>query len=516
MELELRGITKQFPGVLANDNVDLKVAEGELVALLGENGAGKSTLMNILYGLYTADEGEILVDGQPLELGSPAESIAAGIGMVHQHFMLVPVFTVAENVILGVEPTGKGGWINQWQAAESVREISERYGLEVDPNAIIEDLPVGLQQRVEIIKVLFREARFLVLDEPTAVLTPQEVDELIAIITSLKEAGKGIIFISHKLKEALEIADRIVVMRAGKTVGEVRPEDTDENQLAAMMVGRPVELVVQKGKAQPKEPVLVVDNLTVLDDRNATAVKGLSMTVHAGEIVGIAGVQGNGQTELVEAITGLRPPLAGQVVLAGDDITLASPRDIHRKRVAHVPEDRQRSGLILNFTVAENMILNSYYHAPFSSGLVMHWDEARKQAVELVEQYDVRTPGIDVELSKLSGGNQQKVIAAREFNRDIQLVIASQPTRGIDVGSIEYIHGRIVEERDKGVAVLIVSSELDEVMALSDRVLVMFEGDIVGEFDPKTTTTAEIGLYMLGSGGDQPAEGAPESAESAE
>ncbi len=506
--LELRGITKRFPGVLANDNVDLRVEGGELVALLGENGAGKSTLMNILYGLYTADHGEILVDGEPLVLGSPAESIAAGIGMVHQHFMLVPVFSVAENVILGVEPTGTGGWINRRQAARSVREISERYGLEVDPNAIIEDLPVGLQQRVEIIKVLFREARFLVLDEPTAVLTPQEVDELIAIITSLKQTGKGIIFISHKLKEALEIADRIVVMRAGKTVGEVLPADTDENQLAAMMVGRPVELVVHKDKAQPKEPVLEIRDLTVLDDRNTIAVKGVSMTVRAGEIVGIAGVQGNGQSELVEAITGLRTPLAGEILLAGDNVTLASPREIHRRRVAHVPEDRQRSGLVLNFTVAENMILDSYYSPPFSRGVVMDWDAAHDQAEHLVEQYDVRTPSVDVDLSTLSGGNQQKVIAAREFNRDVQLVIASQPTRGIDVGSIEYIHSRIVAERDEGAAVLIVSSELDEVMALSDRVLVIFDGKIVGEFDPKVTTNAEIGLYMLGSGAVHETDGA--------
>jgi len=502
MDLELRGITKQFPGVLANDKVDMGVSEGELVALLGENGAGKSTLMNILYGLYTADEGEILVDGRPLTLGSPSESIAAGIGMVHQHFMLVPVFTVAENVILGVEPTGAAGWLDKRKAARAVREISEEYGLEVDPNAVIEDLPVGIQQRVEIIKVLFREARFLVLDEPTAVLTPQEVDELFTIIKSLKRAGKGIIFISHKLKEALEIADRIVVMRAGKSVGEVLPADTNENELAAMMVGRPVELVVRKAPAQPKDPVLVVEDLTVLDDRNATAVRGVSIEVRAGEIVGIAGVQGNGQTELVEALTGLRVPLAGTVLLRGEDITVASPREIHRKGVAHVPEDRQRSGLVLNFTVTENMILDSYYNDPFSKGIVMDWDVAAEEARRLVKQYDVRTPSVDVELSTLSGGNQQKVIAAREFNRDVDLVIASQPTRGIDVGSIEYIHSRIVEERDKGAAVLIVSSELDEVMALSDRLLVMYGGRIVGEFDPKQTTNAEIGLYMLGSGGD--------------
>ncbi len=502
MELELRGITKRFPGVLANDSVDLTVREGELVALLGENGAGKSTLMNVLYGLYHADEGEILIDGEPLTLGSPAESIAAGIGMVHQHFMLIPVFTVAENVILGVEPTNTLGMINRRNAERSVREISEQYGLDVDPTALVENLPIGIQQRVEIIKVLQRDARFLVLDEPTAVLTPQEVDDLFEIIAELKRAGKGIVFISHKLKEALAIADRIVVMRQGRTVAEVDPAETDEEELATLMVGRPVDLVVQKEPAQPGEPVLTVEHLHVLDDRNQTAVTDVSFTVRSGEIVGIAGVQGNGQTQLVEALTGLRTPIAGRVMVGDEDLTTASPRAMHRAGVAHVPEDRQRSGLVLGFTVSENVVLDSYYAEPYSHGIVMDWDAAHDHAVELVDQYDVRTPGVDATLSTLSGGNQQKVIAAREFSRDVRLIIASQPTRGIDVGSIEYIHSRIVEERDGGAAVLIVSSELDEVMALADRLLVMFDGRVVAELDPKQTTNAEVGLYMLGSGGE--------------
>ncbi len=502
MQLELRGITKRFPGVLANDAVDLTVKEGELVALLGENGAGKSTLMNVLYGLYSADEGEILIDGEPLTLGSPAESIAAGIGMVHQHFMLIPVFTVAENVILGDEPTNQLGVINRRQAEQAVREVSAQYGFDLDPSALVENLPIGIQQRVEIIKVLQRDARFLVLDEPTAVLTPQEVDDLFAIIEELKRAGKGIVFITHKLKEVLSIADRIVVMRQGRTVAEVLPSETDEDELATLMVGRPVDLVVQKEPAEPTEVVLHVDELVVLDDRNQQAVKGVEFEIRAGEIVGIAGVQGNGQTELVEAITGLRTPLAGHVRVKGKDLTTASPREMHREGIAHVPEDRQRSGLVLGFTVSENVVLDAYYDEPYSRGIVMDWVAAHDHAEELVEQYDIRTPGVDVELSTLSGGNQQKVIAAREFSRDVDLIIASQPTRGIDVGSIEYIHSRIVEERDGGAAVLIVSSELDEVMALSDRLLVMFDGRIVAELDPKTVTNAEVGLHMLGSGGE--------------
>ena len=502
LELELRGCTKQFPGVLACDNVDLTVAEGEIVALLGENGAGKTTLMNILYGLYTPTSGMVLVDGVPIVMESPADAIAAGIGMVHQHFMLVPVFTVSENVMLGVEPVGRAGWLKQAEAADLVREISSRYNLEVDPDAMVEDLPVGVQQRVEIIKVLEREARFVVFDEPTSVLTLSEVEGFFDIVRELKEDGKGIIFISHKLSEALEIADRIVIMRDGRTVAEVLPGEVSEEQLAELMVGRPVDLVVHKEVAKPEGVVLSVDDLVVLDDRNQLAVDGVSFEVRAGEIVGIAGVQGNGQTELVEAITGLRQAIAGSVSIGGTDVTKDTPRRIHKREVAHIPEDRQRSGLVLPFTVTENLVLDSYYAAPISRGVQMDWGAAREQAERLVEEYDVRASGIDALVSTLSGGNQQKVIVAREFERDITLVIASQPTRGIDVGSIEYVHSRIVEKRDAGAAVLIVSSELDEVVGLSDRVIVMFDGRIAGEFDPATATTTEIGLAMLGSGAE--------------
>ncbi len=502
MKLELRGITKQFPGVLANDDVHLTIGEGEIVALLGENGAGKSTLMNILYGLYTPTSGEVLIDDKPIVLHSPGDAIAAGIGMVHQHFMLVPVFTVAENVILGDEPVKRIGWLDARRARKTVKEISGRYSLDVDPDAIIEDLPVGIQQRVEIIKVLAREARIVVFDEPTSVLTPTEVDGFFEIVAGLKADGKGIIFISHKLGEALEVADRIVIMRRGKTVAEVLPADVDEEKLAELMVGRPVDLVVERGKADPKDVVLSVESLVVLDDRSQRAVDGISFEVRAGEIVGIAGVQGNGQTELVESLTGLRPSLGGVVRLSGEDITTKSPRAIHKRNVAHVPEDRQKSGLVLPFTVTENIVLDSYYETPISRGLQMDWSAAEERAVRLVEEYDVRTPGVNVAVSTLSGGNQQKVIVAREFDRDVALVIASQPTRGIDVGSIEYIHSRIVEERDNQSAVLIVSSELDEIMALSDRILVMYDGKIAGEFDSSATPT-EIGLAMLGSQGGQ-------------
>ena len=501
MELELRHITKQFPGVLANDDVNLRVAEGEILALLGENGAGKSTLMNILYGLYTPTSGEILIDGESLVFDSPGDAIDAGIGMVHQHFMLVPVFTVAENVILGNEPTQRLGWLDTRRARNTVREISGRYGLEVDPDAIIEDLPVGIQQRVEIIKALAREARFVVFDEPTSVLTPAEVEGFIEIVNGLKADGKGIIFISHKLGEALEIADRIVIIRRGKTVAEVLPSEVDEQKLAELMVGRPVDLVVKKDEAKPAEVVLAVDDLIVLGDRGQRAVDRLSFQVRSGEVVGVAGVQGNGQTELVEAITGLRPSLAGTVRLNGSDITTDSPRSIHKRAVAHVPEDRQKSGLILSFNVTENTVLDSYYEEPISHGIRMDWDSAEERTQRLVEEYDVRTPGTQVAVSTLSGGNQQKVIVAREFDRDISFIVASQPTRGIDVGSIEYIHSRIIEERDQGAAILIVSSELEEVLALADRILVMYEGRVAGEFDG-SATAAEIGLVMLGSQGE--------------
>lgn len=504
MTLELRGITKQFPGVLANDNVNLSVSEGEIIALLGENGAGKTTLMNILYGLYTPTAGEVIVDGDHLTLNSPGDAIEAGIGMVHQHFMLVPVFTVAENVALGDEPVKRLGWLDSRRAKKTVTDISGRYGLDVDPDAVVEDLPVGFQQRVEIIKVLAREARFLVFDEPTSVLTPPEVERFFEIVNGLKADGKGIIFISHKLGEALEVADRIVIMRRGKTVAEVNPEDVDEAKLAELMVGRPVDLVVDKQESDPQDVVLSVQNLTILDDRGKRAVDRLSLEVRAGEIVGIAGVQGNGQTELVESLTGMRPSLGGVVKLSGADITSKSPRAIHNLDVAHVPEDRQKSGLVLPFTVTENIVFDSYHQPPISHGVRMDWGAARERAVRLVEEYDVRTPSTEVDVSTLSGGNQQKVIVAREFDRDVKLVIASQPTRGIDVGSIEYIHSRMVEERDAGAAVLIVSSELDEIMALSDRILVMYDGRVVGEFDGSASTT-DIGLAMLGSQPDEEA-----------
>jgi len=495
--LELAGITKRFPGVLANDEVNLKVAEGEIVPLLGENGAGKTTLMNILYGLYSPTSGKVLVDGEERHFHGPGDAIAAGIGMVHQHFMLVPVFTVTENVILGDEPTRRFGWLDHQRARKMVTDISSRYRLDVDPDTLVENLPVGIQQRVEIIKVLVREARFLVFDEPTSVLTPAEVDSFVEIVKGLKADGKGIVFITHKLGEALEIADRIVIMRRGKTVAEVQPSEVDEQRLAELMVGRPVELKVHKEPAKPGEVVLAVENLVVFDDRNHRAVDGVSLEVRAGEIVGIAGVQGNGQTQLVESLTGLRPSLDGVVRIAGEDVTTLSPRGIHERHVAHVPENRQESGLVLPFTVTENIILNSYYQPPISRGLRMDWGEAQKRAGRLVKEYDVRTPSAEVLVSTLSGGNQQKVIVAREVDREVKLLVASQPTRGLDVGSIEYIHARIVEERDQGVGVLIVSSELEEILALSDRILVIFEGKIVGEFDPSATPT-EIGLAMLG------------------
>jgi simple sugar transport system ATP-binding protein len=500
LSLELRDVTKRFPGVLANDDVSLTVEAGEVVALLGENGAGKTTLMNILYGLYTPDEGSVLIDDEEIDLHSSADAIAAGIGMVHQHFMLVPVFTVTENVVLGMEPTGPGGVINRDDARKTVMDISERYNLAVDPDALIENISVGVQQRVEIIKVLEREARFVVFDEPTAVLTPQEVDEFFGILNGLKQDGRGIVFITHKLGEALDVADRIVVMRDGKVVAEVLPKDVTEQDLADLMVGRSVDLTVPKSPANLGETILEVRDLVVLDDRKVKAVDGVTFEVRAGEIVGIAGVQGNGQTELVEGMTGLREVLSGEVLVKGEDVTDATPRELHRMGVSHIPEDRQESGLVLDFSVAENMILDSYYQRPFSRGVIMDWGYTYDTAERLVEQYDVRTPGTRIPVSSLSGGNQQKVIVAREFDRDVDLVIAAQPTRGIDVGSIEYIHTRIVAKRDDGAAVLVVSSELDEVIALADRILVMYHGRIAGEFSPDADVT-DIGLAMLGSSG---------------
>ena len=435
MKFELRGITKRFPGVVANDQVSLEVSTGEVLALIGENGAGKSTLMNVLYGIYRADEGEILIDSSPVAFSSPADAIAAGIGMVHQHFMLVPVMTVAENVVLGVEPTGRLGSLDLAEARRMVREVSDRYHLELDPDAVIEDLPVGVRQRVEIVKVLLRDAKIVVFDEPTAVLTPSEILEFFEIVKTLVKAGRGVIFITHKLKEALTIADRINVLRRGKVAGSADPKTATEAEIAELMVGRAVQLVVDKSLAQPGDAVLRVAGLSVVDPDGRTIVDSVSFDVRAGEIVGIAGVQGNGQTELVEAISGLRRAASGTVTLDGRDITNDSPRDRHQAGMAHIPEDRQRQGLIVDQSIVENLVLTRYHDAEFSSGLLMKWDAAAAKAKELVAAYDIRTTDPAQPASTLSGGNQQKVIVARELSRDIRLALASQPTRGIDVGS---------------------------------------------------------------------------------
>jgi simple sugar transport system ATP-binding protein len=499
MKLELRGITKRFPGVVANDNVNLALNTGEVLSLIGENGAGKSTLMSVLYGMYKPDEGQIVIDGTELVFTSPADAIAAGIGMVHQHFMLVPVFTVAENVVLGVEPTGALGKLNIDEARRMVREISDKYNLDLDPDAVIEDLPVGVQQRVEIVKVLLRDAKVVVFDEPTAVLTPSEIIEFFEIVKTLVSAGRGVVFITHKLKEALSIADRIAVLRRGKVVGEVDPKTATESQIAEMMVGRPVQLTVDKSTATVGDVVLKVTDLTVLDADGRTHVEKVSFEVHAGEIVGIAGVQGNGQTELVEALTGLRKATSGAIALDGKDLTHSNPRERHHMGMAHIPEDRQRQGLVGGLSVAENLVLTRYHDDQFSHGVIVDWDAANAIAETLITEYDIRTPSKETGVGTLSGGNQQKVIVARELSRDLRLTIAAQPTRGVDVGSIEYIHSRIVKERDAGTAVLIVSTELEEVMALSDRLLVMYRGKVVAELDPKKVTPMEVGLYMAGS-----------------
>ncbi len=502
--LELRGITKRFPGVLANDNIDLSLNEGEILALLGENGAGKTTLMNIFYGLYTPDEGEILIRGEKAEIHSPNDAIDLGIGMVHQHFMLVPVFTVTENVMLGIESTKAGVFLDRDIASKRIKEISESYGLQVDPDAYVEDLSVGEEQRVEIIKVLYRQADILILDEPTAVLTPQEVEELFKVIRSLVEKGKSVIFITHKLDEVLELADRIVVLRNGKVVGSTTPDQASEKSLANMMVGREVILKLDKKPARPLDVVLDVNDLVVLDDRQLTAVNGVSFQVKAGEILGIAGVQGNGQTEVVEALTGLRSVKSGSIRMLDKNSVGKSPREITEMGSAHVPENRQRDGLVLSFSVADNLVLNTYYEPPFASGLTLHHEEIENAAKERVEQFDVRTPSVYIPASNLSGGNQQKVIVAREFSRPIKLLIASQPTRGLDVGSIEYIHNRILEKRDDGTAVLLVSPELEEVMNLSDRIAVMFEGKIIGTVNAAEATKEKLGLLMCGITDDAP------------
>ena len=496
--LELRGITKSFPGVLANDAIDLSVEKGKILALLGENGAGKTTLMNILYGLYKPDKGQILINGQEVAIHGPSDAIARGIGMVHQHFMLIPVMTATENVMLGVEPTRYGIFLDKAKVAKRIDEISKQYDLEVDPQAYIGDLPVGAQQRVEIIKVLYRKADILILDEPTAVLTPQEVEGLFKVLRSLVASGKSVIFITHKLKEVLTIADQIVVLRSGRVVGSVDAKSASQEQLATMMVGREVNLVVKKQTAIPRGVVLSVKDLYVKDERQNVTVNGATFDVHAGEVLGIAGVQGNGQTELVYALTGLASPISGEIRIMDKPVHHSSPRNILERGVAHIPEDRQKHGLVLTFPVQDNLVLCTYYQKPFAKGIALQQKVILETAEKLVTQFDVRTPNVLVPVSTLSGGNQQKVIVAREFSRPIHLLIASQPTRGLDVGSIEYIHSRIIVKRDQETAVLLVSPELDEIIALSDRIAVMYKGQIVEILPAARINKAYLGLLMAG------------------
>lgn len=607
--LDVHNVTKRFPGVLANDSVSFSLNEGEILAFLGENGAGKSTLMNILYGLYAPDEGTVEIRGNQVDIHDPNDAIKMGIGMVHQHFQLVPVFTVSENIVMGTEPTRisfkwgtlglvsgaiailsfigsifAGGTLSQWllaglvgglvtagilgliillglfshkgfriyfptvsllsgavfivlaliagaanqivllivlalafaavsqpvllvvmtaldrrTAAKRIKELSEKYGLAMDPRALVENLPVGVQQRVEIIKTLYREAEILILDEPTAVLTPQETDELFEIMRSLTKQGKSIIFITHKLKEVMTIADRVIVLRNGSVVGEATPSTSSEAELAEMMVGREVVLVVDKEPATPGSVVLEVTNLKAMDKRFQPALRGVTLSVRAGEVLGVAGVQGNGQTELVEVLTGLLPVESGKVVIKGQDVTNASPRTITELGVAHIPEDRQEDGLVLSFPIYDNLVLCTYYKPPFAKGPSVQFDQVYQYSERLTEEFDVRTPSIALLAQNLSGGNQQKVIVAREFSRPIDLLIAAQPTRGLDVGSIEYIHRRLVKKRDEGCAVLLVSVELDEIMALSDRIAVMYEGRIVGTVDADKVTREQLGLLMAGA-----------------
>ncbi|MGD9751684.1 MAG: ABC transporter ATP-binding protein [Acidimicrobiia bacterium] len=496
--LEARAITKRFPGVVANAEVSLQLHRGEILALLGENGAGKSTLVKMLFGLYKPDEGEIRIKGEPVALRSPKDAISRGIGMVHQHFQLVPVMTVAENVVLGAEPR-KGSFIDQRRAVAEVRKLSERYGLAVDPEATVEDLPVGTQQRVEIIKALFRGAEILILDEPTAVLTPQETDELLAIMRELAARGVGIIFITHKLREVMAVADRVEVLRGGRVVGSAVPSQTDEAGLASMMVGRTVVLRVDKQPARPGDVRLRIQGLQVDDDRHQRAVRGVDLEVRAGEIVGVAGVQGNGQRELVEAICGMRPIRGGMVQIDGVDTTSMHAKAVNGLGVAHIPEDREKHGLVGSYSIADDLVLNRFDEEPFAHRGLRDFTAIDQQAERLVQRFDVRTPSIHTPTNSLSGGNKQKVIVARELSYDAKVVVAAQPTRGVDVGSIEFIHNQLVAERDRGAAVLVVSAELDEVLGLSDRVAVMSEGRIVAMLPIEEADRNRIGMLMAGS-----------------
>jgi ABC-type uncharacterized transport system ATPase subunit len=503
--LQATDVTKRFPGVLANDHVNFTLEKGEIHALLGENGAGKSTLMNVLYGLYQPDEGEIRINGEPKRLNTPHDAIAQGIGMVHQHFMLVPPLTVTENIMLGQESVlgftrifGKLAQLNRRVVSEHILELSQKYALEVDPYALVQDMPVGAQQRIEIIKALYRNADILILDEPTAVLTPQEADELFIVMRNLVKQGKSIVFITHKLREVFAVADRISVMRAGQMVGTVKPSEATQEILAEMMVGREVILQIDKADANPGDEVLIVKGLKVMDERQHMAVDGVSLSVRAGEILGVAGVQGNGQTEFVEALTGLRRSTDGEVTILGHNTSRATPRQITEVGTAHVPEDRHKHGLVLPFSVSDNLVLCTYYTAPFAKGVELDFPVIEQYALELVDTFDIRTPSIETSVSSLSGGNQQKVIVARELARPVKLLIVNQPTRGLDVGSIEFIHHRIVEARDKGAAVLLVSAELDEIMSLSDRIAVIYKGRILDTLEARTATREQLGLLMAG------------------
>lgn len=498
--IEMRNITKEFPGIKANDNITLQLKRGEIHALLGENGAGKSTLMSVLFGLYKPEEGEILKNGEVVKINDPNDATALGIGMVHQHFKLVECFTVLDNIILGAEDT-RFGFIKKADAREKVSQLSEKYGLHVDVDEKIEDITVGMQQRTEILKMLYRDNEILIFDEPTAVLTPQEIDELMQIMRNLAAEGKSILFITHKLNEIMAVADRCTVLRKGRYVGTVDIKDTTKENLSQMMVGRPVEFVVEKPPAQPKSEVLKVEGLSVKSKvHKKLAVNNVSFSVRSGEIVCIAGIDGNGQSELVYGLTGLEPVAAGKVTLNGEDVTKSSIRFRNTHGISHIPEDRHKHGLVLDYTLEQNMVLQRYFEPEFQKHGFIKFNNVREYSDKLIEQYDVRSgQGSVTVVRSMSGGNQQKAVVAREMDREHSLLIAVQPTRGLDVGAIEYIHNQLVAKRDEGSAVLLVSFELDEVMNLADRILVMYEGEIVGQLDPKTTTVQELGLYMAGA-----------------
>jgi simple sugar transport system ATP-binding protein len=494
----MRGIRKTFGPVVANDNVSLKIAPQEIHALLGENGAGKTTLMNVLYGLYPADTGEVFLNGQKVAIHEPNDAIRLGIGMVHQHFKLVESFTIAENIILGSEITGPLGVLRDKEATQAVLDLSRKFGFDVDPSELIQDVSVGTQQRVEILKALYRNADVLILDEPTAVLTPQEIDELIVIMRGLVEQGKTIIIITHKLREIKAVADRCTIVRRGKVIDTVDVSATDEQELASMMVGRDVSLTVEKGPSTPGETLLSIESLSVKDSRDLPAVNNLSLDVRAGEILGIAGVDGNGQTELVEAIVGVRPVSSGKIRMEGTDITHFSPRDVMLSRISSIPEDRQRRGLVLEYTVAQNMVLGIHNQRPYARRGILQDEAITVRAEKLIDKFDVRPPEATYLAGSLSGGNQQKVIIAREVSNSPQVLVASQPTRGLDVGAIEFVHRSLVEQRDQGRAVLLVSLDLDEVMNLADRIAVIYEGQIVGIFEAGTVDEHQLGLLMAG------------------